>query len=95
MNGPDTPLAGRRAVVTGASSGIGLATVRRLLALGADVTGVARRAEAIEAGAGGSRRPRARAPAESRRPRVPAGSRRARAPARRLAPGASARSRST
>ena len=51
MNGPDAPLAGRRAVVTGASSGIGLATVRRLLALGADVTGVARRAEAIEAGA--------------------------------------------
>jgi NAD(P)-dependent dehydrogenase (short-subunit alcohol dehydrogenase family) len=51
VNGPETPLAGRRAVVTGASSGIGLATVRGLLALGADVTGVARRAEAIEAGA--------------------------------------------
>jgi NAD(P)-dependent dehydrogenase (short-subunit alcohol dehydrogenase family) len=52
VTGPDAPLAGRRAVVTGASSGIGLAAVRRLLDLGADVTGAARRADAIDAGAG-------------------------------------------
>ena len=55
MSAHDSPPAGRRAVVTGASSGIGLATVRRLVALGADVTGVARRAEAITVENGGGR----------------------------------------
>ncbi|MER7798559.1 SDR family oxidoreductase [Microbacterium sp. NPDC096154] len=39
----------RRAVVTGASSGIGAATVRALRASGWDVLGVARRAERLEA----------------------------------------------
>jgi 3-hydroxy acid dehydrogenase / malonic semialdehyde reductase len=44
-------LAGRTAVVTGASSGIGAATVRRLRAAGARVVGGARRVERIEADA--------------------------------------------
>ncbi|WP_262852885.1 3-hydroxybutyrate dehydrogenase [Mumia quercus] len=35
---PDRPLEGRQAVVTGGASGIGLACVRELVALGADVT---------------------------------------------------------
>ena len=50
----DAQLAGRVAAVSGASSGIGLATACRLHDLGATVTGLARRAEAIEAGAGRS-----------------------------------------
>ena len=50
------PLEGRRAAVSGASSGIGLAVVRSLHDLGADVVGWARRAEAIAEGAGPERR---------------------------------------
>ena len=44
-------LAGRRAVVTGASRGIGLAVAGRLVALGADVALLARGAAALEAAA--------------------------------------------
>ncbi|HXF98694.1 MAG TPA: SDR family NAD(P)-dependent oxidoreductase [Gaiellaceae bacterium] len=42
-------LAGKRAIVTGASSGIGAATVRRLREAGVTVVGGARRVERIEA----------------------------------------------
>ncbi len=52
-------LDGRTAAVSGASSGIGLATARRLHELGASVTGLARRRDAIVAGLGEG--PRARA----------------------------------
>ena len=44
-----TSLAGRRVLVTGASSGIGLATVRAARAAGARVALLARRAEVLEA----------------------------------------------
>ena len=43
------PLAGRTAAVSGASSGIGLATAARLHALGADVLALARRRDAMAA----------------------------------------------
>ena len=42
-------------MVSGASSGIGLATARRLLDLGASVTALARRPEAMEKGMGPER----------------------------------------
>ena len=44
----ETPLAGRAAVITGASSGIGRATARALAAAGARVALAARRAERLE-----------------------------------------------
>ena len=44
-----TTLKGRNALVIGGSSGIGTATVRALLAHGADVMAVARRVERLEA----------------------------------------------
>lgn len=48
-------LTGRTAAVSGASSGIGLAVSRRLQQLGADVTGLARRRDLIEAELPGAR----------------------------------------
>lgn len=45
---PNGPLAGRRAVVTGASRGIGLAIARALVQNGAQVAMLARSAEALE-----------------------------------------------
>ncbi|GMG84263.1 SDR family oxidoreductase [Paralimibaculum aggregatum] len=49
MSTPTLPLAGRHAIVTGASSGIGAATVRALAGAGAAVTALARRADRLEA----------------------------------------------
>jgi NADP-dependent 3-hydroxy acid dehydrogenase YdfG len=51
----DGLLAGSTAAVSGASSGIGLATARRLHDLGASVTAIARRREAMEDGLGADR----------------------------------------
>jgi len=48
-----TDLAGRRALVTGASSGIGLATALALAAAGAEVHGAARRVDVMERAAEG------------------------------------------
>lgn len=48
-----TDLGGRRALVTGASSGVGLATALTLARAGAEVHGVARRLDAMRAAAGG------------------------------------------
>jgi NADP-dependent 3-hydroxy acid dehydrogenase YdfG len=49
----DGALAGKTIAVTGASSGIGLATAQRAHDLGASVTALARRREAMEEGLGG------------------------------------------
>jgi len=48
---PGLPLAGRVAVVTGGTSGIGLALVRGLAEAGADVVPMSRRAEQVDAAA--------------------------------------------
>ena len=48
MSDSALPLAGRRALVAGASTGIGAATARRLLEAGAEVHGLARRGELVE-----------------------------------------------
>ena len=51
MSSPGHPLAGRVAVVTGGTSGIGLALVRGLAEAGAHVVPISRRAEQVDAAA--------------------------------------------
>ena len=51
MTAPGLPLAGRVAVVTGGTSGIGLALVRGLAEAGADVVPMSRRTEQVDAAA--------------------------------------------
>jgi NAD(P)-dependent dehydrogenase (short-subunit alcohol dehydrogenase family) len=51
LSGPGLPLAGRVAVVTGGTSGIGLSLARGLAEAGADVVPMSRRAEQVDAAA--------------------------------------------
>lgn len=51
MSSPGLPLAGRVAVVTGGTSGIGLALARGLATAGADVVPMSRRSEQVDAAA--------------------------------------------
>lgn len=54
QNGPGADLSGRRAIVTGASSGIGFATAQAFLRSGATVIATGRRADRLDALASGA-----------------------------------------